>query len=41
MDAENGDAFISQEEFQRRIRSKRDLYNTMCHAGYLMPYHKG
>ena len=23
------------------IRSKRDLYNIMCHAGYLMPVQKG
>ena len=30
-------AFISQEELNMRIRSKRDLFNIMCHAGFLMP----
>ena len=40
MEVEQG-AFISQEEFNMRIRTKRDLYNTMCHAGFVMPLQKG
>ena len=41
MEAENEHAFISQEEFNMRIRNKRDLFNTMCHAGFVMPVQKG
>jgi hypothetical protein len=40
MEVEQG-AFISQEEFNMRIRTKRDLYNTMCHAGFCHAPSKG
>ena len=33
--------FISQEEFEKRIRTKRDLYTIMSHASYVMPIQKG